>query len=250
VELRQIRYALAVAKARSFSRAASRLSISQSAVSEQVKLLEDEVGFALFVRTARGVDVTDRGRIYLNQAERVVGRLSLRALVTPCSRRGLVGADDATVDEEQVPIDVVAVHASGLKAAEDFVPQTLTGPAAKTVVHGLPGSKRTRDIAPAAAVGQGAKAAVESQIASLGTNLLVVVPGATTSSGVRAGTGSASTLTVDDAEAIRKEIPGVQYLAPGAQLQAQVVAGNQNWYTRIQGTSSRVFHHCCSIQSP
>ena len=73
MEFRQIRYALAVAKARSFSRAAARLSISQSAVSEQVKLLEDEVGFPLFVRTARGVDVTDRGRTYLNQAERVVG---------------------------------------------------------------------------------------------------------------------------------------------------------------------------------
>jgi DNA-binding transcriptional LysR family regulator len=73
VEFRQIRYALAVARARSFSRAAARLSISQSAVSEQVKLLEDEVGFALFARTARGVEVTDRGRTYLNQAERVVG---------------------------------------------------------------------------------------------------------------------------------------------------------------------------------
>src|SRR4029079_7564541 len=55
------------------------------------------------------------------------------------------------------------------------------------------------------AVGQGANAAVEEQIASLGTNLLVVMPGATTSSGVRAGFGSASTLTVPDAEAIQKE---------------------------------------------
>lgn len=73
LELRQIRYALAVARARSFSRAAIRLSISQSAVSEQVKLLEEEIGFALFDRTARGVALTDRGRAYLQQAERVVG---------------------------------------------------------------------------------------------------------------------------------------------------------------------------------
>jgi DNA-binding transcriptional LysR family regulator len=73
VELRQIRYALAVARARSFSRAAVRLSISQSAVSEQVKLLEEEIGFALFSRTTRGVAVTDRGRTYLQQAERVIG---------------------------------------------------------------------------------------------------------------------------------------------------------------------------------
>src|SRR5215471_12900773 len=54
------------------------------------------------------------------------------------------------------------------------------------------------------AVGQGANQAVKDQIASLGTNLLVVMPGATTSNGVRAGLGSLSTLTVDDAEAIEK----------------------------------------------
>jgi len=55
------------------------------------------------------------------------------------------------------------------------------------------------------AVGQGATAAVEAQIESLGTNLLVVLPGATTGSGVRSGFGSASTLTVSDADAIKKQ---------------------------------------------
>ena len=73
MEFRQIRYALAVAKERSFTRAAERLNISQSAVSEQIKLLEDEAGFELFTRTPRGVDVTDRGRTFLYEAERVVG---------------------------------------------------------------------------------------------------------------------------------------------------------------------------------
>jgi DNA-binding transcriptional LysR family regulator len=72
LEFRQIRYALAVAKERSFTRAAERLNISQSAVSEQVKLLEEEAGFPLFRRTPRGIDVTDRGRIYLYEAERIV----------------------------------------------------------------------------------------------------------------------------------------------------------------------------------
>lgn len=75
MEFRQIRYALAVAKERSFSHAATRLNVSQSAVSEQVKLLEARLGFALFHRTGRGVEVTDAGRAYLAEAQRVVGDL-------------------------------------------------------------------------------------------------------------------------------------------------------------------------------
>jgi DNA-binding transcriptional LysR family regulator len=73
LEFRQIRYALAVAKERSFTKAAQRLNISQSAVSEQVKLLEEETGFPLFQRGPRGIDVTDRGRTFLYEAERIVG---------------------------------------------------------------------------------------------------------------------------------------------------------------------------------
>lgn len=71
VEFRQIRYALAVAKDRSFTKAAERLNISQSAVSEQVKLLEAEIGFDLFRRTGRGIESTERGRMFLYEAERV-----------------------------------------------------------------------------------------------------------------------------------------------------------------------------------
>src|SRR5690242_9716221 len=63
MEFRQIRYALAVAKERSFTKAATRMSISQSAVSEQVKLLEDRIGFSLFRRTGRGIEPTERGRM-------------------------------------------------------------------------------------------------------------------------------------------------------------------------------------------
>ncbi len=87
------------------------------------------------------------------------------------------------------------------------------------------------------AVGRGANEAVRKQIESLGTNLLVVLPGATTTSGVRAGFGSASTLTVTDAQAIRREDPAVarvSYLIRGL---GQVQYRNQNWTTRIQGIS-------------
>jgi DNA-binding transcriptional LysR family regulator len=75
VEFRQIRYALAVAKERSFTKAAKRVHISQSAVSDQVRLLEQDIGFALFKRTPQGIDVTDRGRTFLYEAERVASDL-------------------------------------------------------------------------------------------------------------------------------------------------------------------------------
>ena len=91
------------------------------------------------------------------------------------------------------------------------------------------------------AVGQGANAAVEAQIESLGTNLLVVLPGATTSSGVRSGFGSASTLTVSDADAIKKQDPAVAEVAYQNRQVGQVQYGNQNWGTSIQGVSPSYF---------
>jgi DNA-binding transcriptional LysR family regulator len=72
MKFRQIRYALAVAKERSFTRAGARLNVSQSAISEQVKLLEARIGFELFRRTGRGVEPTEHGRMFLYEAERVV----------------------------------------------------------------------------------------------------------------------------------------------------------------------------------
>ncbi len=87
------------------------------------------------------------------------------------------------------------------------------------------------------AVGQGANEAVRKQIESLGTNLLVVVPGATTTGGIRAGLGSASTITVGDAQAIRREDPAVASVSYLIRQGGQVQYGNQNWTTTIQGVS-------------
>jgi len=87
------------------------------------------------------------------------------------------------------------------------------------------------------AVGQGANEAVRKQIESLGTNLLVVLPGATTMGGVRAGSGSASTLTVADAQAIRREDPAVGQVSYLIRQLGQVQYGNQNWSTQIQGVT-------------
>src|SRR6188474_468474 len=85
-------------------------------------------------------------------------------------------------------------------------------------------------------MGNGAQSAIEDQIKGAGTNMVTVNAGNASQGGVRGGSGTSSTLTVDDADAIRTEVPGVEYLAPGVQTQTQVVAGNQNWFTRIQGT--------------
>jgi hypothetical protein len=76
------------------------------------------------------------------------------------------------------------------------------------------------------AVGQGANEAVRKQIESLGTNLLVIVPGATTLGGLRGGSGSASTLTVSDAEAIRREAPTVGSVSYLIRQMAQVRYAN------------------------
>ncbi len=87
------------------------------------------------------------------------------------------------------------------------------------------------------AVGQGANAAVKAQIEALGTNLLVVQPGATTAGGVRAGFGSASTLRTTDADAIKKDDPAVADVAYQIRQVAQVQSGDQNWSTGIQGVT-------------
>jgi len=85
-------------------------------------------------------------------------------------------------------------------------------------------------------VGQGADASVQAQIANLGTNVIMVVPGATTASGVRSGWGGVSTLTVADARAIEKECPSVAAVTWTKRDIAQVAYGNRNWSTAIQGS--------------
>jgi macrolide transport system ATP-binding/permease protein len=87
------------------------------------------------------------------------------------------------------------------------------------------------------AVGQGANEAVKKQIQSLGTNLVVVIPGATMTGGLRGGFGSATTLTVADAQAIRREAPAVGLVAYLTRQMTQVQSGNRNWTTNIQGVS-------------
>ena len=87
------------------------------------------------------------------------------------------------------------------------------------------------------AVGQGANDAVRKQIESLGTNLVVVLPGARTAGGMRGGFGSASTLTTTDAQAIRREASAATEVGYLIRQSGQIQYGNQNWATSIQGVS-------------
>jgi putative ABC transport system permease protein len=91
------------------------------------------------------------------------------------------------------------------------------------------------------AVGQGASFSVESQIASLGQNVLMIFPGATARGGVSGGAGSVSSLTVADAEAIVEQCPSVAYMSPILRANSQVVAGNLNWNTSVQGGTEDFF---------
>src|SRR5436305_10142690 len=80
------------------------------------------------------------------------------------------------------------------------------------------------------AIGNGATKSVENTINSLGTNYIMIFPGAATSSGARMFTGS-STLTPEDADAIKAECPAVAYVCPTVRANAQIVAGELNWGT-------------------
>src|SRR5215831_17980874 len=85
------------------------------------------------------------------------------------------------------------------------------------------------------ALGTGAQTSIEAQIQSTGTNVIIVQAGNFTQGGVRQGQGNASTLTPDDAQAVSR-VDGVQYTAAGVNTRGQLVAGNQNWNTQVQGT--------------
>src|SRR4051812_6047920 len=84
-------------------------------------------------------------------------------------------------------------------------------------------------------IGNGAKAMIEAQIASLGQNVILVMSGSVTRGGLHTGWGSAGTLTVEDARAITNDVRGVRAISPELRSVSQVAAGNQNWATQILG---------------
>ena len=90
------------------------------------------------------------------------------------------------------------------------------------------------------ALGNGARSSIENQIRSAGSNLVMVNAGAGGFGPVRGGLGATTTLKVEDAEAIRRGVPGVRYLSPGVATRVQVVAAGANWNTTIQGANEEL----------
>ncbi len=90
-------------------------------------------------------------------------------------------------------------------------------------------------------IGQGASASVQAQIESIGTNLLFVSAGAQNVGGVRSGTGDTgtNTLTVEDLDAIKREVPSVSMVTPNVNARSQLIAGNMNWNTAVTGVSEQ-----------
>jgi putative ABC transport system permease protein len=91
------------------------------------------------------------------------------------------------------------------------------------------------------AVGSGASYVISQQIASIGSNIILVIPGSTTSGGLRTGSGGAQTLTSDDVKAIMNECPSVEYAAGTVRTSGQIVSGNMNWSSVIMGGTPELF---------
>jgi putative ABC transport system permease protein len=85
------------------------------------------------------------------------------------------------------------------------------------------------------AIGEGAKATIRSQIASLGTNVLIILPGTSVQGGVRTGSGGVNSLVDGDAKAMMRELPAVAFASPALRRNEQIVASNLNWFTLTQG---------------
>jgi putative ABC transport system permease protein len=92
------------------------------------------------------------------------------------------------------------------------------------------------------AIGEGARSSVEKVFAGMGTNLLIVLSGSTTSGGVMGGFGSMPTLTWDDLAAIKNEAPAVRSAAPQLTTRASMIAEDANWSTQVAGTTPEYFY--------
>jgi len=91
------------------------------------------------------------------------------------------------------------------------------------------------------AIGNGAKLEIEKQISSIGSNLIIILPGATSSGGVRFGAGTQMTLTIQDAEALKKESPYIEDTSFSIHEVLQIVYKNMNWSSLVRGTNTSFF---------
>lgn len=87
------------------------------------------------------------------------------------------------------------------------------------------------------ALGKGSQEDIKKQVASLGTNMIIIHPSSTFSGGVRGGSGSLATLTMDDVESLREQTDLIRYVSPDVRLSEQIISGKNNWNTNVNGVS-------------
>ncbi len=238
-----------------------RVAIARALINAPSLLLADEPTGNLDTRTSHEIMETLRS---LNREQGVtIVLVTHEADIAAYADRVVTMRDGVIVADERVSKPAAAAAADELKRAAFFrapEPPGLTLPTSGFLAFALMilaaaaqaiGRNKMRSaltmlgvfIGVAAlivmvAVGNGASDAVRKQIESLGTNVVVILPGALSTGGIRAGFGSASTLTVADARAIRREDPAVAQVGYLIRQAGQVQYSNQNWTTSIQGVSA------------
>ncbi|HYU80365.1 MAG TPA: ABC transporter permease, partial [Vicinamibacterales bacterium] len=90
------------------------------------------------------------------------------------------------------------------------------------------------------AIGTGARTSIENQIKSAGSNIVMVNAGSGGFGPVRQGQGAVTTLTADDAEALKREVPGIRYISPTLNTRTQIIGEAANWNTQVQGASEQL----------
>ncbi len=238
-----------------------RVAIARALINAPSLLLADEPTGNLDTRTSHEIMETLRS---LNRDQGVtIVLVTHEADIAAYADRIVTMRDGVIVADERVSQPAAAAAAAGPERAAFFKPPELPAPTRSTggflafalmIVAAAAQAIRRNKMRSAltmlgvfigvaalivmVAVGNGASEAVRKQIESLGTNVVVILPGALTSGGIRAGFGSASTLTVADARAIRREDPAVVQVGYLIRQAGQVQCSNQNWTTTIQGVSA------------
>jgi len=232
-----------------------RVAIARALINNPSLLLADEPTGNVDTRTSH--DIMEQLTTLNREQSVTVVVVTHEADIAAYADRVITIRDgEITNDERRAPRPAAAVQLHGRATAPAALPAPrwgtswafgvmLLGAAAQALRRNLLRSSLTMlgvfigvaALIAMVAVGQGANDAVRRQIESLGTNLLVVMPGASTTGGVRGGFGSASTLTVADAQAIRRDVPTVALVSYLNRQMGQVQYGDQNWSTQIQGVS-------------